>query len=338
MTSSLTLLGWGANNYGQLANGQPCEQLERPIPIQAPVDHLTVISLGGGHTFLLNGDNKLYVSGWNHKGQCGVGSKANLSTFTKADIKAVQVAAGWDFSLVVSPDHRLYGCGSNAFGQLGLSSSVKEVLGFQEINLEGEGGRVKKAAAGMRHSLILMEDGSVQVCGSGKKGQLCDSGLKSVATPTRVSFQKRVVDVKAGQNFSLLTFEDGSLQAFGDDKHGQISNLSRIPTGQVQQIEVGWTHIVTLLKNNTLMAEGRQDYGQTAVLCHEKFSSISCGYEHGLATNQEGDLFAWGWNEHGNCGLGHVDNVHQPTKVDLESRKVYRCFAGSGHSFAIVRS
>ena len=58
--TSLTLLGWGANNYGQLANGQPCEQLERPIPIQAPVDHLTVISLGGGHTFLLNGDDKLY--------------------------------------------------------------------------------------------------------------------------------------------------------------------------------------------------------------------------------------------------------------------------------------
>ena len=336
---SFRLFGWGANNYGQLANGQPCEQLERPIPIQAPVDDQSMIYLGGGHTFLVTGQNQIFASGWNNKGQCGVGSKANLSEFTPiANIKAVQIATGWDFSLVVSPEKRLYGCGSNAFGQLGLGG-VKEVLEFEEIDLSDDGngeGKVKKAVAGMRHSLILMEDGTIRVCGSGKKGQLCDSGLKSVATPIKVSFPQSVIDIKAGQNFSLLTFEDGSLQAFGDDKHGQISNLSRIPSTQIKQIEVGWTHIVTLLKNDTLMAVGRQDYGQTGVLCQQKFSSVSCGYEHGLATSLEGDLFAWGWNEHGNCGLGHVDNVHQPTKVDLDNRKIYRCFAGSGHSFAIV--
>ena len=60
------------------------------------------------------------------------------------------------------------------------------------------------------------------------------------------------------------------------------------------------------------------------------------GSEHCICLTEEGMVYAWGWNEHGNCGLGHVDNVHQPTKVDLDNRKIYRCFAGSGHSFAIV--
>ena len=54
-------------------------------------------------------------------------------------------------------------------------------------------------------------------------------------------------------------------------------------------------------------------------------------------TNLNEDLYSWGWNEHGNCGLGHTENVLTPTKV-LETETVIKCFAGSGHSFALVKT
>ena len=335
--STLSLFAWGANNYGQLANGEPCEQLERPILVQAPMlDHDTGIVLGGGHTFLVSGSGQFFASGWNHKGQCGVGSKTNLDKFTPIpDIRASQVAAGWDFTLVVNTHGRLFGCGSNAFGQLGMSN-VKEVSKFQEIQVGNDQVQVKKVAAGMRHSLILLQDGTLWVCGSGKKGQLCDH-TKNISEPRKVDLKKNVIDVQAGQNFSLITFEDKSFQAFGDDKHKQITNLKSIETHEVEDIKLGWTHIVILCKDKTMKAVGRDDYGQTAVVSNEKFTKASSGYEHGLAINEEGHLFSWGWNEHGNCGLGHVNNVQTPTKIDLPL-KVKSCFAGSGHSFAIVIS
>ena len=47
------------------------------------------------------------------------------------------------------------------------------------------------------------------------------------------------------------------------------------------------------------------------------------------------ELFSWGWNEHGNCGLGRTENVLILTKV-LEVNAI-KCFAGSGHSFALMK-
>ncbi len=67
--TQLKLFAWGANNYGQLANGQPCEQLERPLHLEGielhPEAHLVP---GGGHSLLLNG-SKIYSAGWNNKGR-----------------------------------------------------------------------------------------------------------------------------------------------------------------------------------------------------------------------------------------------------------------------------
>ena len=68
--SKYELVAWGANNYGQLANGQPCEQLERPLRLQLRVDldPETKVSLGGGHSLLLTRHGKVFAAGWNNKG------------------------------------------------------------------------------------------------------------------------------------------------------------------------------------------------------------------------------------------------------------------------------
>lgn len=64
----LKLYAWGANNYGQLANGQPCEQLERPLALDDyVVDAQTHLELGGGHTLMVN-QGTLHSAGWNNKG------------------------------------------------------------------------------------------------------------------------------------------------------------------------------------------------------------------------------------------------------------------------------
>ena len=307
----------------------------------------------------------LHASGWNHKGQCGIkNAQTNLTQFTKVNTpeKFVQVAAGWDFSVGLDQHGKAYGCGSNLYGQIGLSPDIKFQEEFKQIqNLSG----IKAVSCGMRHTIFMCENGRVFACGNGKKGQLCTrSPLKDnvfdvievfpssssnseecVSNSTGGGGEtRRVTDVKAGQNFSLLKYEDGNIEAFGDDKHGQITNVSALAEGtqckKSSQIKVGWTHVVCLYENGSVKSVGRSDYGQTNVSSLRSIQRLSIGYEHGLAINTSKELYAWGWNEHGNCGLGNTDNVLQPIKVDFgfeNQQNVINCYAGSGHSFALIK-
>ena len=60
---------------------------------------------------------------------------------------------------------------------------------------------------------------------------------------------------------------------------------------------------------------------------------ILCGSEHCLLLDKTGNLYSWGWNEHGNCGTNIVENIASPTLV-LD--QVCDMFVGSAHCFAIT--
>lgn len=123
----------------------------------------------------------VYACGWNNKGQTGVSEDTQL-ILTFVTIESLQdevikdIACGWDSSMAINQEGTVYGWGSNAFGQLGfdpnsLSHSSKPI----QIALEC---KVNKVSMGLRHTVLLTDDSTVFVSGSGKKGQLglvCDS-------------------------------------------------------------------------------------------------------------------------------------------------------------------
>src|SRR5437764_8271416 len=39
-----------------------------------------------------------------------------------------------------------------------------------------------------------------------------------------------------------------------------------------------------------------------------KVKTIKCGSEHSLVLSTDGQCVSWGWNEHGNCGIGNNDD------------------------------
>lgn len=42
---------------------------------------------------------------------------------------------------------------------------------------------------------------------------------------------------------------------------------------------------------------------------------VSCGCDHTLALTQDGKLYAWGWNQNAQLGLGHSDSVNVPQLI-----------------------
>ena len=381
----MELLAWGANNYGQLSVGYKCEQVDTPIEVQLPsncnLEHgIFQLAGGGGHTLLADSNDRLYGAGWNNKGQLGLGenyedvmrfTEVNISLRSKeTETKIRKVACGWDFSIILLSNGTVYGCGSNAFGQLGLSENTKRCSIFTplvvELNIF-----VIDVSCGMRHTLLLDKNGNVYSTGCGKKGQLgLGQEVKRLFTPTIVKDIPKGLSVHCGQHFSaVITTSQAScdLFMFGDNKYKQVSNTSsntiykpepkltsHLKDENILLVNCGWTHVVVLLKQgdmSNLVSWGRNDYGQLgsqlasnndgtiSVSLEEKPVKVASGYEHAIAVTSKGKIYAWGWNEHSNCGQGDSkENILNPQLIHLDGKKAVNCYVGSAHSFALVQS
>jgi alpha-tubulin suppressor-like RCC1 family protein len=74
-----------------------------------------------------------------------------------------------------------------------------------------------------------------------------------------------------------------------------------------------------------------------SVLSH-RFVRISCGGAHAMALTHDGKLYAWGWNDHGQLGLGDATTTASaPRPVGFfTGRKVGAVACGAAHSVALV--
>jgi len=80
------------------------------------------------------------------------------------------VACGARHTAFLTPSGAAFTCGGGASGALGHGGSANELLPRRVARLSGR--RVVAAAAGTAHSLFLLADGAVMVCGSGEEGAL----------------------------------------------------------------------------------------------------------------------------------------------------------------------
>jgi len=357
--SSTRLVAWGANSYGQLGCGHANEQETTPVLLATPSD-MTFSSVhgGGGHSLVVGADRKsVWATGWNTRGQLGLGHRSTepergfqrVPLPFEASIESV--ACGWDFSLIVA-DGRVYGAGSNTFGQLGLGEECLGVDGFAALPGFDSGSRVTSVSCGLRHALFLLADGRLRGCGSNKRGQLGQAEEKTYWECQSISgLPADVTSIHCGQHFSAVLTSAGELYAFGDNKHGQLGDgpakdvrMMHLPS-PTKSVACGWTHMAVLLADGTVHCWGRNDYGQLgrpdgpAVATAEKCVGLACGSEHALALDDGGVLLSWGWNEHGNCGDGTTNNVHVPKVVKLPASvsSVTSFATASGHSFALVK-
>lgn len=66
-----------------------------------------------------------------------------------------------------------------------------------------------------------------------------------------------------------------------------------------------------------------------------KIKQCAVGSHHMFVLDEDNVIWSWGWNEHGNCGNGELENVFVPVRVDIKG-KVSLIGTGAAHSFAQV--
>jgi alpha-tubulin suppressor-like RCC1 family protein len=242
------------------------------------------------------------------------------AVFTNAAGKATTEAA----TLTVASHHyRVLGWGQNVFGQLGDDS-----LSQSDVPVAANGlNFVTAVAAGRRHSLALLSDGTVAAWGEGASGQLGDGEFFSSDVPVEVEGLSAVKSIAAGDNFSLALLSNGTVMAWGGNESGQLGDgggaESDVPVAvkglsSVTAIAAGGEHALALLSNGTVVAWGDDEHGQlgdggqsnrdvpVAVKGLSGVTALAAGGEHSLALLSNGTVMAWGDDEFGQLGNAGV--------------------------------
>lgn len=287
------------------------------------------------------------------------------------DLACKQISAGNRHTLVLT-DEGVYGWGSNVNGQLGVSkeqllaTSGKPVLIYPSD-------QVKKICAGNNFSAILLENGIVLTCGDNAKGQLGIGEIKNVTGLQPVMGLTDVVDIATGTNVLIALRADGSVWACGDNSTGQLCDNTYMKSATAKPILSGdgisrFTGAISIhagmrtyfieKKDGTFWAAGNGEYGQrgdgteghgpapqkpSLVIRNEQGEPLTNIKQMGIARcftfalTHDGEVYGWGWNRHGDLGMG--DDVYRiiPTKVET-LKDITEISCGMNHTLALDRT
>ena len=110
----------GTNRHGQLGLGD----VESASEYKMVFKGVKRVSAGIQHSVIIDMEDNVWTTGDNSHGQLGLANMEldSVNTFKKVPrLKAQEIAAGGSHSLILDKEGNLWGCGSNIFGQLGVS-------------------------------------------------------------------------------------------------------------------------------------------------------------------------------------------------------------------------
>ena len=321
LCSDGTMAAWGNNTYGQLGDGTN-NNSNVPVAVLASGAALlnkTVVAIAAGfnHSMALCSDGTVAAWGFNSSGQLGNSNNTSSNvpvavTKTGALLNktVVAVAAGYNHSLARCADGSVFTWGSNAYGQLGNTTTSNSnvpmnITAFGELN----GRTVVFLVGGSDHSIGLCSDGSLVSWGRNNygqlgKGDLINSSLPVVVDASDVISGKVITAIATGGWHTLALCSDGTLAAFGRNNNGQLGN------GNTTDSSVP-VRVVTA----------------TGVLFNKTITAIGGSNAHSLALCADGTLAAWGSNNNGQLGN---DLTITSSNVPIA---VTRSTIGSGEKF-----
>lgn len=260
---------------------------------------------------------------------------------------------------VSSTDYRAYGWGENSHGQAGIGSNEPIVASPTPISSLSF---VTAVAAGTRHSLGLLADGTVEAWGVNSRGQLGYEGAGS-NTPVAVAPLGRATAIAAGTNHSVALLSNGTVTDWGDDENGQLGDghtaeaeppVAVAGLSGVTAIAAGAEHTLALLSDGTVMAWGNNELGQlgtgntkssstpVAVNGLSGVTAIAADRNYSMALLSDGTVMTWGDDEDGQLGNNEVmetaeEGVFSDTPVPVEGlSEATAIAAGATHALALL--
>ncbi|KAJ7576973.1 regulator of chromosome condensation 1/beta-lactamase-inhibitor protein II [Mycena floridula] len=349
-----TLLASGSNAQGQLASGStddfhsfhPC--IFSPEFSTSDYELLAIVC-GANHSLALlknigTDTNEIWGCGDGTEGQLGPNdSSATFRPIHVAphrDYSPKLIGACWQTTYIVfsrtGKTDILVSMGLDDFGDLGIGG----VRGAERVHIvkfdhlfKGDF-TINSISSGPHHAVLFVDaEGRSLVVGWGtcRHGQLGSQSSAFISLPT-------IIDAPLAEAAALgsqhTIFLNSSRRIFGcgTNKKGQVQGLDTLEN--VGSIGCTWNGTYAVV-DGMLYAVGSNTKGQLGRLLPSSepapvdfpFTSsthhllqLACGSEHVLSrfslnSSNETEVWGWGWNEHGNLGIGSVDDALVPVKI-----------------------
>ena len=292
------------------------------------------------------------------------------SNFLSSEYVNNKLDAGFSHTCAILENGSVMCWGRDHVGQLG-NGATTTASQDEPVLVDLPSGRTAVAvSAGLEHTCVLLDNGSVMCWGKDNTGQL-GNGATTTATqdePVLVDLPtgRSAVGLAAGGAHSCALLDTGSLMCWGLNADGQLGNgdfdkgnedspvYVNLPYSRTAvAVSVGNYHTCALLDTGSLVCSGRDNVGQLGegAGSEDQVSpvhvdlptgrtavSIVAAHAHSCAILDNGSLMCWG--EDGNSQLGNgagTSDQQSPDYVDLPTGLgAVAVDAGDHHTCAIL--
>jgi alpha-tubulin suppressor-like RCC1 family protein len=283
----------------------------------------TLVDAGsqGSQAYALFSNGNLYMWGENFNGQLGIGNTTNqpypiLSTTNVSKVYSTPIMDAGNFGyghwFILKNDGKVYGCGYNAYGQLGLGNTTNRTS-WTEITGAGTNPLgVWALGQNFASTIIQKSDGTIFVCGYNGYGSLgLGSTSSAISTLTNTGTRwnggdttMRIIDVAFGGGYQdndslnqLTMFLDNGTTSI--IRSAGMNNWGSNGNGLV----VG---------NNTTTPVAPTGFsGRVSKIAR---AGGAPGSIYVLKT--DGTLWTWGYNVNGQLDRGNTTSSGTPTQVE----------------------
>ena len=365
----------GGNQYGQLGTYSRTNSTHRFVEVL--FGGVKAVAAGSEYSMVLKQDGSVWAAGRNQYGQLGDGSNTDRDRFVEVISTGVKaLATGLRHTLVVQQDGSVWTTGHNMHGQLGdrtkmdrksfarvrlideddLFEDFKNVMMLENVDMWSASANVrnqltaaKAVSAGVDHSMVLRQDGSVWAAGGNFFGQIGDGSTTLKPNFVRV-IPYGAKAIAAGGYHSMVLKGDGTVWATGGNGYGQLGDESMTSKKEMHLITVcsvecvsgveakaiaaGFLHSMVLYEDGSVWVAGANHLGQLGDGTakgdepHTPFffevvsggaRAVATGYFHSMIRKRDGTFWGTGANSEGQLGDGSTTpkdtfvRVAQPT-------------------------
>jgi alpha-tubulin suppressor-like RCC1 family protein len=337
---------WGDDLEGQIGDTGPWTSRTVPVEVKG-LSGVTLVAGSGNSAYALLRNGTVWAWGSDSQGELAnqLFTARQTPSLVPDLSEARNVATGAFDVYAIRDDGTAWSWGDNSFGQLGTGSAAAVSTVPRELaHLTG----AVAVRAGTSDGYALLRDGTVWVWGDNSLRQLGGSGCGPTRTgrpeaclasnvPHQIPGLTGIVAIAGGGDSGYALRRDGTVWAWGDDEFGELGDGVRtLDQGRPVRVK-GLDHVVAiaagscsayaLLKNGTVWAWGRGDYGQLGngsssgrslpvqVKGLADIVQVVGGGDMGFALERDGSLWSWGANTLGQLGDGSVTGRNVPVRV-----------------------